>query len=99
MVRPPYTVCLRLIGLAESNWDEIEGHATLRGVDLMALPLYRWCNVILAWYLERVEDREQFMFKLTSPAPGEAKKVTQADVDNEMAMFRSFAAAAGARSG
>jgi len=56
-------------------------------VNLMDLRLDRFCNAVLYWCYQRVEDREQFHFQLEQPIPG---RVRQADVERELDDFSSF---------
>lgn len=87
MVGTPYTVAARLHGIAAEYWTQIDGQAALNGVDLMLLPLDRFCNAIYAWVVERVEDKERFDFELTQPVPG---RVRDTDVEQELDAFASF---------
>jgi len=87
VVGTPYTVAARLYTIAAGYWTEIDGEAALHGVELMHLPLDRFCNAIYAWAIQRVEDKERFDFELTRPVPG---KVRDTDVEQELDDFASF---------
>ena len=90
MVRPPYPTVARLYGIAAGNWAQIDGEAALRGVDLIRLPLDRFCNAVYAYSVEHVEDREEFDYRLTQPVPG---RVRDTDPEQELAEFAAFMAA------
>lgn len=87
MGSPPYAAVLRLASLAAEHWSEIDGEAAFNGVNLLDLRLDRFCNAILYWCYQRVEDRERLMFQLEQPIPG---RVRQADVERELEDFSSF---------
>ena len=87
MDRPPYQAVHRLFHIAGDNWAEIDGEAAFGGVDLLNLRLDRFCNSIMYWVLQRVDDREVFVFQLNQPVVG---RVRQADVERELDDFSSF---------
>ena len=90
--RPPYAGVVRLFYIAQDRWPEIDGQASLNGVDLMSLPIYRFINAIYAWSLERVEDRQKFDDAIFAPIAG---RVTDADVEREREAFAAFASGFG----
>ena len=57
---PPYTVVLRLYAVADAHWPQIDGDLAQRGIDPFTLPVHRFCNLIYAWAVARVQDREHF---------------------------------------
>ena len=87
MGSPPYQAVLRLASIADDRWAEIDGEAAFNGVNLLDLRLDRFCNAILYWCYQRIEDREQFHFQLEQPIPG---RVRQADVERELDDFSTF---------
>ncbi len=94
MVGPPYQVCLRLYGIAAARWQEIDGTcAQAGGFDPLSLPIDRFCNMIYAWAVERVKDREEFDQMLTAPLPGSKVKKpdpTSAELQDEGASFMAL---------
>lgn len=90
---PPYEVVFRLIGIAEDNWEAIDYEAACQGEDFLKLPIDRFCNVIYHWAMERVKDRDQFLYQLTKRMSG--KKPTQRQVEEDANAFVAFAGAFG----
>jgi hypothetical protein len=39
-------------------------------VNLLDLPLDRFCNALHFWFLEHVEKPEEFLYELSKPPPG-----------------------------
>ena len=74
MGSPPYPTVLRLIALAGERWAEIDGELAARGIDAFGLRIDRFLNLIYAWYVARVEDRERFEMMLTAPLPGARRR-------------------------
>jgi hypothetical protein len=68
--RPPYPVVVRLHAIADDEWAAIDGQCAAQGVDPLALSPDRFCNLIYAWALSRVEDRAKFDALLSAPLPG-----------------------------
>lgn len=56
-----------------TEWPVLEGRATARGIDLIALPLPRLLNFLLALIRESSSDKdwERFMSELERPLAGE----------------------------
>jgi hypothetical protein len=73
-VRPPYDTAVRLHLIAREHWDSIDGRCAAEGVDPFQLPPHRFCNLIYAWALERVEDAAKFDAELAMPLPGRARR-------------------------
>lgn len=93
MVRAPYRVAIRLIGLATLHWAEIDGEAAARGIEPLALRPDRFLNFIY-WFTVRnatQEGREQINAELDKPLPGQAKErpsdAEQEQIRNEWATF------------
>lgn len=83
MGRPPYTVIWRLYAYAREYWQEINGETAYQGVNLLILPLDRFCDAIYWWCVQRVEDRAKFDYELTKPAPGDTSELAiQAEQDS-----------------
>jgi hypothetical protein len=72
VVGPPYWAAARLIQAAAHHWIALDGWCALRGTDLMALPLDRFCNAVQSWLMERVEKPELLLVELQKPPPGAA---------------------------
>lgn len=97
MVLPPYTECLRLIAIAQSNWGIIDGWCASQGINPLDLPFRRFLNLI---YFRAVtaagnggeEEVAKFEAWLESPIPG--REVSGRVIEDEMAQFM---AATGAR--
>ncbi len=68
---------------------------TLHGQDLLTLPPDRFWNFVYCWSLERVKDREKFIYDLTRPLPGQARQVTDEQLAAEGRDFMAFAGALG----
>lgn len=92
VVRPPYPTALRLYAIAAERWAEIDGLCAQNGVDPIRLRPDRFCNLIYAWAVERVEDRERFDFDLNAPMPGQVRQPSEAELEREGADFMSFLA-------
>lgn len=72
--RPPYEVVVRLHAVAIDEWPAIDGTCAAAGIDPFALSPNRFCNLIYAWALARVEDRTKFDAQLTMPLPGRERR-------------------------
>jgi hypothetical protein len=70
VVGPPYHTAARLVVAAANDWALFDGDHAGRGVDPLRLPFARFLNLIYAWYMERVEDKERFKYELEKPIPG-----------------------------
>jgi hypothetical protein len=60
-------------------------------VNLLALPLDRFCNAIFAWAVQHADDPVQWVQQLEAPIPGE-----KADPDAYKDDLKSFMAVQGA---
>ena len=64
MVRwTPYAAVVRLIGLAQDRWEEIDGQAAWEGrPSLWERPLREWCAVVYWWHSRHLsaEGRAEF---------------------------------------
>lgn len=92
MVRTPYQVVLRIFGIAEARWAEID--AEYATVDLIRFPLHRFLNCVFTWALNRVppDKVEQFMFELEKPIPGRERVVSQDQIEEEGQLFMALMA-------
>lgn len=56
--------------MAAENWERVDGSTDM---DVLKLPLDRFCNRVLAWARSLVPPREwsAFQFRLDLPPPGE----------------------------
>lgn len=91
---------MRLIGIAEHYWWEIDGETALTGTDLMRLPFRRFLTAVLMWANPRgarkPDENREFEEWLFSPLSGvDPDRVTQDVIDDEMAAFRAFGKQAG----
>ena len=84
---PPYQTVARLYAIAEMRWPEID--AAYPQVNLVTLPMHRFCNFVYAWFVQRIdpEKRDMYDMMLTEPLEGQAKKVTPATTEAEGADF------------
>jgi hypothetical protein len=97
--RPPYDTAVRLHLIARDHWDSIDGAAAAAGVDPFALSPHRFCNLVYAWALQRVEDVAKFDAELTAPLPGaNRQRATRRQTaeesraaTNDLAAFASWA--------
>ena len=64
-------------------------------MNLLALPIARFCDAVYAWCLQRTSDRDRFDMQLNMPIPGRAasERETQAELDG----FASFMDTMGGR--
>ena len=56
MVRPPYRVLLRLIGIAQGSWEDIAGEAAWNGVSIWGRSLSSWCSLILRFITRQADN-------------------------------------------
>lgn len=57
------------------------------------LPFNRFCNYVYAWYMSRVENRDEFDRLLNAPLAGARTQIhrpSQREMDDEGAQFLSF---------
>jgi hypothetical protein len=96
VVGKPYVRALRLYLLAIEHWAVLDAHYAT--VDLITLPPHRFCNLVYAWLIGRIDPEkiEQVEFQLNQPLPGEEKKVSVMQQEDDGA---SFMAAMGALKG
>lgn len=91
MDRTPYRAAVRLYGLAEFYWSQID--ADYIHVDLLGLPAHRLMNVLHTWFYRKIEDpeeREMFDTRLNEPFEWEKREkvVIHSTGDDELAMMR-----------
>lgn len=92
MGRTPYQIALRLYAIAAERWAEID--AAYSGVDILRLPIHRFLNYVYAWCVERInpEKLEQWQWELEQPLPGQEKKPTEGQTEDEGQGFMDFMA-------
>jgi hypothetical protein len=95
VVRPPYLSVYRLASVAAQHWGAIDGEASSRGVNLLALSFDSFVNAIYWWAINHVRDVDQFLYELERNDTGERGRVTEADLDADAAAFMAFAGALG----
>ena len=62
-----------MIAWIATNWDELDGHLLIKGVDLMSLPIDRALNVAFAWIMPSdPQERYKIETQLLRPLPGRA---------------------------
>lgn len=73
--------------MAATNWERLDGSSD---IDLMHLPLDRFCNRVLAWVSERMkpEQYRHLLFQIEVPPPGE---LPASGPWSEQAMAATFA--------
>lgn len=64
---------LRLLGLAEDHWEDIDGYAAGHGFDPVDLPLARLANFVWWWVTANAQEKDLQKFKgdLWRPPIGE----------------------------
>lgn len=69
MVRPPYQVVVRLVGIAEAHWPEVD--AAYPGEEIIRLPFDRFLNRVYGWAVSRMngKQREEWETMLLAPLP------------------------------
>lgn len=90
MVGPPYQAAVRLSAVATSNWTQIDGYYSGKGVDVLRLPFSRFLNVIYVWATsnQSQEDADKWVAKLNLPLPGQMQ--TDESADDELAQLNMF---------
>jgi hypothetical protein len=71
---------MRLIGIAETNWDRLDGDMAAKGVDPMELPFDRFLNLIYAFAVSSFSDEKdlnRFEARLNLPIPGIRSKIAE----------------------
>lgn len=91
----------RLIHVAIAGWPHLDGPAAQQGVDLLDLPLDRFCSVVYAWRLKHAteKDRDEFLRWLSAPplnALGDPDDVSEEVLEDEAQSFLAVAGALGA---
>lgn len=76
MVGPPYRVVLRLCAIAADRWAEVD--AAYPSIDLIRLPIDRFCNFVYTWCIKYVDPKafEEWKMALTAPLPWESEPGT-----------------------
>lgn len=91
MDRTPYRTAVRLHGLAEIYWSEID--ADNIHVDLLELPAHRLMNVIHTWFKRKMtteENLQMFETMLEEPFDWEKKMPPKpTSGDDEIALMRA----------
>lgn len=97
MVGKPYEVVLRLHAVAGEHWREFDGDCALQGIDPLEASPRRFCNLIYAWLVKRVqpENREEFDMALVAPLPGRSTVSPQIEEDNGAAFMALLGATGG----
>jgi hypothetical protein len=74
---------VRLACVAAGNWRQIDGHYSGKGVDLLALPLPRFLNVIYDWAMnhQSEEDALRWSETLASPLPSSSDEMDGNEID------------------
>lgn len=91
----------RLIHVAIAGWHYLDGHAARRGVDLLALPLDRFCAAVYSWRIENApeKDRNEFERWLRDPPVDlveDPDDLPEWAAEEEAASFLAVAGALGA---
>jgi hypothetical protein len=91
MVRPPYQTAVRLSAVAASNWPEIDGEYTGKGIDLLRLHSFsRFLSVIYVWALARQSQEDAEHWKLTLMMPVKGQKLNTDSPEDEMKQLQQF---------
>jgi hypothetical protein len=64
---------MRLIGIAENNWERLDGEMAAKGMDPMVLPFDRFLNWVYSFAVNQfsdVSDLDRFEMRLNLPMPG-----------------------------
>lgn len=71
----PWFVALRLIGVAQDNWNVLGGEMLLKGVRADQMSLSAWLDVLLLVALRAMDPKDVMMFTLQlekpPPSPGD----------------------------
>jgi hypothetical protein len=62
VVRPPYPAAVRLCAIASERWAELD--AAYYSINLARQKPYRFCNLVYAWCIERVDPEKLDEWKL-----------------------------------
>jgi hypothetical protein len=56
------------------------------------MPPHRFCNLVMAWCQERIdpEKLEEWKYMMSQPLPGDEKKVTPMQAEDEGASFMAL---------
>jgi hypothetical protein len=95
VVRPPYTVAVRLCIFGAERWALIDGAHP--GIDLLSLPPDRYLNVVYTWLVERTptDKMTEMEEQLRLPLPGQEDRVTAFQEEDEGASFMNTMAKLG----
>lgn len=90
----------KLIHTAIAGWPYLDGPAARRGVDLLDLPLDRFCSAVYSWRVEHApeKDRDEFERFLMEPPVGEVEdgeEIPEEVIEQDAASFLAVAGALG----
>lgn len=90
----------KLIGVAIAGWPYLDGPAARRGVDLLELPLDRFCSAVYSWRVEEAteKDRDDFDRWLMEPPAdviGDPDDASEEAIEEDAASFLAVAGALG----
>lgn len=99
MVGKPFTARVRLCSYAATYWQAFDGEFAARGLDPLDLRFDRFLNAVYAFVLREMRGGamsdtglddavQRLATELAKPIPGRAIKVSQEDVQDELALFR-----------
>jgi hypothetical protein len=89
-----YPAVVRLFGVADTYWDDLDGESAWKGIDPLALSVHRFLNLVQSWLLKNADqnEREQIMLAIYAEPEGrDPDRVSQSVVEEEMSMFMNFA--------
>lgn len=68
----PYYNVVRLVSTVGVNFERMDGTAALAGIDPMDLPPHRFFNWAVAWFQERMNQRDfrSWEMQVNRPLPG-----------------------------
>jgi hypothetical protein len=95
---------MRLISIAETNWERLDGDMAAKGVDPMGLPFDRFLNLVYAFAVNQFNDEKdlnKFEMRLNLPMPGIKSAIQETSSSwapaKETAALSGLAAALGGR--
>ena len=68
----PPQACTQLVASAAVHWRDFDGWAAERSLDLLDLPLHRFCNLVYARIVSNLDEKDRISFDadLFAPPPG-----------------------------
>lgn len=65
----PYTACMRLLATYRAMWRDVDGWAASQRLDLLSLPLHRFCNLLYGRIVSNMAEKDRAVFDADLFAP------------------------------